>query len=324
MNNPIKIGVLGCANIAQRLVIPSILQTPNFELVAVASRNASKAADYAKRFNCEAIEGYENMVSRTDIDAVYIPLPIGMHEEWAIKCLESGKHVLSEKSLTINLASAKKMVAAARANNKLLLENFMFKYHSQHDFVFEHIKKGTIGEVRCIRSTFGFPPFRDKDNIRYQKQLGGGALLDAGAYTLKVSQMFLGNNLEVRGAYAKQDEALGVDLHGGALLANADGVISEAAWGFDNYYQCSYEVWGSKGKIIVERAYTAPPGFKPKIIIEQQDQKLEYLVAADNHFVKTLNYFYQSIQENKLEDNYSELLQQAQLMEAVAKAANIS
>ncbi|CAF3851232.1 unnamed protein product [Rotaria sp. Silwood1] len=104
-----NIGVLGCANIAMRSVIPAIKSITDFKLIAVASRAKEKAAEYAEKFQCEAIEGYDNLIERKDIDALYIPLPTGLHLEYVIKALESGKHVIAEKSLGMNYTEVETM-----------------------------------------------------------------------------------------------------------------------------------------------------------------------------------------------------------------------
>ena len=131
----IKIGVLGCASIAERSVIPAILSIPVFELIAVSSRSAEKANKFAQQFNCEAVVGYQNLLNRKDIDVIYIPLPTGLHEEWVLKTLAAGKHILIEKSVASNYFSAKKMVEMARKKGLLLMENFMFLHHQQHQLV---------------------------------------------------------------------------------------------------------------------------------------------------------------------------------------------
>ena len=124
------------------------------------------------------------------------------------------------------------------------------------------VEDGRIGSLRLLRASFGFPPL-DKDNFRYDPTLGGGVLIDAAAYMVKVSQFWLGGNLKVKAATLNYVN--GVDIHGGAYLTGENGEISEVAFGMDNFYQCNYELWGSEGKITADRAYTAPPGFKPKI-----------------------------------------------------------
>jgi len=318
--NQVNIGILGCAAIAERLVIPAINASDNFNLVAIASRSCKKAGSFASKFGCEAIEGYQNLVDRDDIDAVYIPLPIGLHQEWVISSLENGKHVLCEKSLAPDFSTVNSMVETARGQSLVLIENFMFAFHSQHQFVLDKLKSGEIGEIRCFRSSFGFPPFTD-DNIRYSKALGGGSLLDAGTYTVKATRLILGDEIEVTSAFLGHEAGKEVDIYGGASLVSGSGHISQIAFGFDNYYQCSYEIWGSKGKLISERAFTAGPDIMPKITIEKQNERHEYTLPRDNHFLNILGHFHESIQNRILEQNYSELLNQSRLLTQIQEYA---
>ena len=318
----IKVGVMGCAKIALRSVIPAIQSIDGFELVAIASRSQEKAAAAAQKFNCEAIEGYQNLLDRADIEMIYMPLPTGLHDEWMHKTLEAGKHILVEKSLASTEESAQKVVEKARKKCLLLMENFMFQYHSQHAFVKKMIADGLIGEVRLFRSSFGFPPLPN-DNFRYDKALGGGALLDAATYTIKASQLFLGYDLSVKAANLSQPEGSEVELYGGAYLSNPAGQIAEVGFGFDNFYQCNYEIWGSKGKITADRAFTPGATFKPKIILEQQDHYQEFHVKAENHFVNLLKAFLAILQEKSaakealFEAQYAEILHQSRLLEEV-------
>ena len=311
--NKLSIGVLGCANIAKRSVIPAIKSITEFELVVVASRTQAKAGEFASAFDCEAIEGYQNLLDRKDIDVIYMPLPTGLHEEWVIKALEAGKHILIEKSLAMSYDSAKRMVDLARQKGLLIMENFMFLYHGQHQFVKDLITKGEIGEVRCFRSSFGFPPL-DSENFRYNKALGGGALLDAAAYTVRASQLFLGNDIWVEGATLNNINTE-VDLFGGAYLKSSNGMFAEVAFGFDNFYQCNYEIWGSKGKIMAQRAFTPGAKFKPTITLEQQSEVFNYEIDAENHFVNILNEFKRCVLENDVETKYEEILNQSRLLQ---------
>ena len=309
----LTIGVLGCANIAKRSVIPAILTIPELELVAIASRTLAKANEFAHLFNCEAVEGYQNLLDEKDIDVIYMPLPTGLHEEWVLKALDAGKHVLIEKSLAMSYASAQLMVKKAREKGLLIMENFMFLYHGQHHFVKQLIADGKIGELRCFRSSFGFPPLAN-DNFRYNKTLGGGALLDAAAYTVRASQLFLGNELTVAASDLNYNNGT-VDIFGGAYLKSKTGTFSEVAFGFDNFYQCNYELWGSKGKITAQRAFTPTPDFKPTITLEIQGEVFNYEVNAENHFVNILNEFKRCIFDADLENKYLEILNQSRLLQ---------
>lgn len=312
----IKIGVIGCANVAERCMVPAIKAINEFDLVAIASRTKEKAKSFAEKFSCEAIEGYANLINRDDIDAVYIPLPTGLHEEWIINALNKGKHVLSEKSLTTDYTSAKKIINEAETRQLLVMEDFMFPYHRQHTFVEKLIRDGEIGDVHFFRSSFGFPP-RSKDDIRYNKKLGGGALLDTGGYVVKAAQLFLGPDLIFGGAFLKYDRQLNVDIYGGAILRNNKDQIAHVSFSFDNYYQCSYEIWGSKGKITAERAFTPPVNFGPKIILEKEGHKQEFVIAPDNHFVNILKEFYRAIQEKDFHRHWKDALLQASLLEQI-------
>jgi len=315
MKEQINIGVLGCANIAKRSVIPAIQSLPQYNLKAVSSRTAEKAKSFADIFQCEAIEGYENIVTRDDIDAIYLPLPTGIHEEWVIKCLENGKHLLVEKSFAQDYSSAQKMISIAKENNLLIMEDFMFLYHSQQKVIKDIYESGVIGELRCFRSSFGFPPLQ-KGNFRYDQALGGGSLLDSAAYTVKASQLFLGDSIQVRAARLNYEQEK-VDIFGGAFLSDDSGLIAEVAFGFDNFYQCNYELWGSKGKLIANKSFTPKANEKPSLKIEVHNKVENIQLAPDNHFVRILEAFHQNILSGDYQKHYDELLTQSKLLEQI-------
>lgn len=320
MKNKIRIGVLGCADIANRLVIPYMIQTGLYEIVAVASRSMEKAVEFSKKFNCEPIEGYQNLISRKDIDAIYIPLPTGMHYEWIINSLNSGKHVLSEKSLATDIDETSSIIALAREKKLCVFENFMFVFHSQFDFVKKQIDQDAIGDIRLLRSSFGFPPFSIDSNIRYKKELGGGALLDAGAYTTMAVHFLLGQNQQVLVSSLEKGN-WEVDFQGSAMFKNEAGIVSQVAFGFDNFYQNNIELWGSKGKMIIDRAFTAGPGFMPKVIIETQNNRTEYTLPADNHFQKLLNKFAECIHTNQYDFLFEQIICQSRLLTQIKTLA---
>ena len=181
---PLRVGVMGCSSFAQRAMIPALQECETTELICVSSRTAEKAIQVANKFGCDAVEGYESIVRRDDIDAIYMPLPTGMHEEWCTKALEAGKHLLVEKSFAMNKESAERMLDLARSQNRLVMENFQFQTHRQWKEIKSRMTSGELGDVHLVRSTFGFPPL-PLDNFRWNKELGGGALLDVGAYMTK-------------------------------------------------------------------------------------------------------------------------------------------
>lgn len=308
---------MGCAAIAKKSVIPAILALPeHFELVAVASRTPDKALEFAELFHCKAVTGYANLLQE-DIDAVYIPLPTGLHDEWINEALLSGKHVYAEKSIASSFTSAKMMVANAKNKNVALMEGYMFLYHTQHQKVKELIADGAIGEIRNFSGAFGFPPLAD-GNFRYDAEIGGGALYDAAGYPLRAVHFMMGTDYKVVASTLHNDAQTGTNLYGSAFLKNDSGIGAQIAFGFDHFYQCNYEIWGSKGKITAARAYTPAPDFKPEIILEQHGNTQVIQAESCNHFIGAMREFYELMMGNtSKETHYAAILLQSESQQLI-------
>ncbi|GLU50507.1 Gfo/Idh/MocA family protein [Nocardiopsis ansamitocini] len=287
---PVRLGVLGCADIAWRRTLPAVAATRSVELVAVASRDPDKADRFARRFDCEAVTGYARLLDRDDIDAVYLPLPVGLRHEWITSALLSGRHVLSEKPLTTGYASATELVALAERHGLVLAENFTFPHHSQHREVRALLAAGAIGRVHAFMSEFGVPA-REPDDIRNDLKLGGSALLDVGVYPLRAAQYFFGPDLRVEGAALRYDEHTGVDLGGSVLLAAPDGATAQLAFGFGMHYRNTYDHWGAQGALRLDRAFTPPETLAPVLEIQGPDGAGERVLKADHQFRNTLDAF---------------------------------
>lgn len=318
---PIRIGVMGCANIARRSVVPAIQAVPGLQLAGVASRSPEKGAAFAAQFGCPYLGDYTALLEHDDIDAIYMPLPTGLHLEWAGKALRAGKHVLVEKSLAASLSEAEALIDLARRHQLVMVENYMFTHHAQQDIV-QQLIHDHLGDIRLFRATFCFPPL-PSDNFRYDKSLGGGALLDAGGYPLKACQLFMGDHIEVLSACLNVDSA-GVDRWGGAMLAatcNGHRVPLHIAFGFDQFYQCSIDVLGQHGRVTTSRTFTAGPDVTPTALLEIPGQKKEITLPTDNHFVRLLELFCRHIHLREWEPPCVENLRQAHLQDRVRHMA---
>ena len=311
----IRVGILGCAAIARRSLIPAFVAHPAFELVAIGSRDPETARETAEANGCRATT-YDAVVAADDVDLVYCPLPTGLHHEWAAKALAAGKHVLCEKSLTCALAETEELVAVARARGRLLMESFQFRFHAQNLYVKDLLARGAVGPLRQVVVRFGIPPFPEgAKNIRYSRALGGGALLDNGAYTIKCATYLLGDDVRLLAA-VKGDapSALGgVDLTG-ALMLEAHGVPVQTAYGFDHFYQNGYEIWGKDGKITTTRAFTARADFDAPVVVETKAGR-EVKVFKDDHFARLLDYLAATVASGDYAREYDECLVQARLLE---------
>ena len=320
MSNVIKIGVIGCANIAHRHILPAICESSSFELIGIASRSKEKADSFASIFNTRPYYNYESLIE-SNIDAVYIPLPNGLHYEWIKKSLEKNLHVLVEKSLACNFNEVKDLNLLAKNKRLVLMENFQFRFHEQLKFIKKQIDQGYIGELKLLRSSFGFPPFNDKNNIRYQKTIGGGSLLDAGAYTIKVSQMFLGSEIYIDSASLYKPIDKEVDISGSALIKHKNhSLTAQIAFGFDHFYQNNLEIWGSKGKLTANRIFTAGPGIMAKVRIENSNGSDHVHSIKDHHFLNMLDHFSMLIDTKKgIDCEYYQNENQARLIDELFK-----
>jgi NDP-hexose-3-ketoreductase len=318
----IRVGIMGAAKIARRSVVPALLElSDRFELVAAASRDEAKARQFADEFACQPVTGYDELLARDDIDAVYMPLPTGLHAEWVGRAIAAGKHVYAEKSFASTADQTATLVAAAQARGVAVMEGYMFLYHRQQAVVADWLQQGLIGELRHFHGSFGFPPL-PADDFRYDEAVGGGVLMDAAGYPLRAALHLLGDQLSARGASLRRCPQRGTSLWGSAFLARPDGVGASIAFGFDNFYQCRYELWGSKGKLVAERAYTPGPNFAPRLTLETAGGLQETAVEPDNHFVGAWLAFQQAITDPaRRAEHYRQTLLQSRALQAIGELA---
>lgn len=322
----LKIGILGTANIAKKAVIPTLLDlSSHFEIVGVGGRNLQKTKEFCELFDIAAFKSYEELIQNPVVQAVYIPLPNSLHFEWVMKALDQGLHVMCEKSLGCSFEEVEIMTNKAREKKLLLMEHFQFRFHKQLEYIQNSMCE--IGEIRTIRTAFGIPPFGDENNIRYNKSLGGGALLDNGAYPVKIAQVLMSDSIKVETCHLN-NEQFDVDVWGNLSITDSKtGVCLQAAFGFDHIYSCNLEIIGSKGRIYTDRIYTAPPNHKPSIVLEKQIgyniEKEHVILPKDDHFKNIWMYFYDMITTKKsFESEYIQNLHQSRLIDQAKFTSN--
>lgn len=328
-----KIGVLCPSEIAYRRFMPALAKIPHFEFGGIAHASASewfgeateelisadksKAQNFVDNYGGKLFDSYDELLTSPEISAVYIPLPPALHFRWAKRALEAGKHVLLEKPFTTALSDTDELLEIAEEKGLAVHENYMFAYHTQLEWIKEKVSEGAIGDVRLIRIDFGFP-FRGANDFRYDKALGGGALLDCGGYTVKLAAMLLGETAQITASQLNSKEGFEVDIYGSATLTNADGLTAQVSFGMDNSYKCSLEIWGSTGTIFTNRILTAPEGFEPTVIIKQGNDEQSFTLPADDTFRKSIEFFGQCLDnENTRTAHYSEIRHQAELVEKI-------
>lgn len=250
-SQPLRIGILGCANIARQFT-RDVQPSAAVKIVAVASRNADTAAAFASAQGIARHHAsYEALLSDPEVDAVYIPLPNSLHAEWAIKAAEQGKHVLCEKPLALGRAEAQAMFDAARRNRVMLLEAYPWWFQPQTGELLALLQGGAIGELRSVQASFGFTVGNPQTNIRLKPELGGGALLDAGSYTLSLIRLVMGGAPQRVMADATWSES-GVDISLMATLHFADGRRAQLSCAMDTANHRRATIMGTQGTIETE------------------------------------------------------------------------
>nr|WP_062333272.1 Gfo/Idh/MocA family oxidoreductase [Herbidospora sakaeratensis] len=316
----LRMAVMGCADIAWRRTLPAMAGDPRVHVAAIASRDLERAERFAGRFGGVAVEGYAALLERTDLDAVYIPLPALLHAEWVERALRAGLHVLVEKPLTGTYAETARLVALARSRGLVLLENYMFLHHSQHGAVRDMVARGAVGELRGFAGAFTFPP-KPEGDIRYQRDVGGGAFLDFGGYPVRAALYFLGD-LQVVGAVFRHDPDLDVVTSGNVLLSTPHGVAAQLTFGMEHSYHNAYRLIGSTGQILLDRVFTPPETHNPVVRIERQDSREELVLPADHQFANVVAAFARAVLTGEdVTPQQEGSLRQARLIEEIRAAA---
>ena len=281
-------GILGCGSIAKGAIAPAIHWSKNGRLVAVASRDPSVAeANRAETGAARAYAPYEALLEDREVDAVYIGLPNGMHEAWALRAANAGKHVLCEKSLTLTLASARRVAEAFAARRLRLVEAFMYRHHPQWRVVDDLLPE--IGVIRALRSSL-MVHLRRPDH-RWSASLGGGALYDVTCYPVNAARFVLGKEPVAVEAVADLYGPDAVDRTTQVSLLFPDGVIASASGALDAGQDQSFVVVGSEGAIEVSRPFM--PGWAPTWVALRDrhggERRIE--VGGANHYLHQLEHF---------------------------------
>ncbi|MBI5650146.1 MAG: Gfo/Idh/MocA family oxidoreductase [Chloroflexi bacterium] len=291
-------GILSTAKIGMRSVIPAIQQSRNGIAVAIASRDGERARAAARDLGVpRAFGSYADLLESDEIDAVYIPLPNSMHREWTIRAAECGKHILCEKPFALNIAETDEMIAAARQHNVVLMEAFMYRFHPQYARVRAMLARGAIGDLQVIRAAFCFR-LDDLNNIRLQKNLGGGSLMDVGCYCVNQARLITGAEpraVQARAVFGAQSQ---VDEIFAGILHFPGDVIAHFDAGFRQAYREMLEIVGSQGRI--ELARPIKPGMTGGVgtitLTRADDTRETIQTEPANHYQLMCEHFAEVVQ----------------------------
>jgi xylose dehydrogenase (NAD/NADP) len=275
--NPLRLGVLGCADIAVSRVVPALRGSSQVVVQALASRDAAKAAQWAEKLAIPAASpSYAELLQRDDVEAVYVPLVNSLHCPWTLAALQAGKHVLCEKPLALSVKEARRMVETAASEKRVLMEGFMYRYHPRTRKAFELARGGELGELASIQSEFSyFLP--DSGGYLFDRERGGGALYDVGCYCIDLARAVTGDEpLEV---FATQNLSPGgVDLSFAGLMRFDGGVLSSFHVSMKEEPRFGYRLVGSRG--LVEAPWAFVSFGRETHLLLQKDEKAQTLTFA--------------------------------------------
>jgi predicted dehydrogenase len=247
---PLRIGVLGAASIAPLALIKPAKDNADVVVTAVAARDGARARAFAAKHGIAHVhESYQALVADPDLDAVYNPLPNGLHGKWTRAALAAGKHVLCEKPFTANAAEAREIADLAATSDRIVMEAFHYRYHPLALRTEQIIASGELGKLRRVEAALCFPLPMFSD-IRYNYSLAGGALMDAGCYAVHMARTFGGSTPEVVSAQAKLrdpqiDRAMTAELR---FAAGHTGRVRCSMWS-SRLLEISAHVVGDRGEL---------------------------------------------------------------------------
>lgn len=317
-------GVIGGANIAVEQVIPAMIKSEYVVVKAIASRNLNKAKKVAEQFNIPKWYGsYEDLLNDETIQAVYIPLPNHLHVEWAIKALQSGKHVLVEKPVALNAVEAQKLMDVAKEHPNLkLLEAYMYKFHPQWLKVKQLIQNGEIGKLKLIESSFSFFD-SSPTSIVNCKAFGGGSLMDIGCYPVSISRFLF--DAEPKRVIATQDihPDFQVDIQTSGLLEFEEGtsVFFSSIQLFDSQ---RVKLFGTKGTIALEIPFNPPYDHSTKIRVTKESGDEEIEIEKCNQYTLQADFFSKAILQNlELPKLFEDAVKNMTVIDAIKESAKL-
>ena len=281
MTDVVRIGILGAARISAASLIKPAGRGREAVVSAVAARDPLRAKEYAAKHKIPKVaEGYAELLADPEIDAIYNPLPNGLHGRWTIAALEAGKHVLCEKPFTANAEEAKQVADVAQRTGKVVMEAFHYRYHPVAQRMVEIVESGELGRLQVVEATFAFPLPKFSD-IRYQFDLAGGAMMDAGCYAVHMVRTLGGAiadgeptvvNAEAKLQKPNVDRAMRADLR---FPSGHTGRVRASMWS-SNVLNLSARAIGEHGELSVINPL-APQAWHRLSVRGKQGKRVEHL-----------------------------------------------
>ncbi|HON05668.1 MAG TPA: aldo/keto reductase [Candidatus Ratteibacteria bacterium] len=304
MSEKLSWGIIGTGNIAKTFA-NGVIRSKTGKLVAIASRDKTKAEKFAEDFNIPQAYGkYEDLLADSNVQAVYIATPHPMHAEWAIKAAEAKKHILCEKPLGINHAEAMAIIESAIENNVFLMEAFMYRCHPQTKKLIEILRENIIGDIKVIQATFSFQAQFNPKSRLFNNDLGGGGILDVGCYCTSMSRLIAGvacgkeiaEPIELKGCGHIGET--GVDEWAIGSIRFPQDIVAQISCGVAVAQENVVRIFGTKGYIFIPSPWVVSrEGGESNIIVQIYGEQSPRKIS-----IKTDNWLY-SIEADTVAEN---------------------
>jgi predicted dehydrogenase len=293
---PVRWGILGTAGIAESAFLPSLAEAGDGVPVVVGSRDGARASAWAAEHGVgRGVDGYERVVADPEVEAVYIPLPNGLHAEWTVAALEAGKAVFCEKPLCGTPEETERVLAAARASDGPLWEAFVFPFHEQVDRIMRLLGDGVIGEVREISSRFHFL-LDDPADVRLLAELSGGSIQDVGCYPIRLARLLFAAEPDLDGAIADAtwtEDGIDLELWGALRFPGGRRLVFSS--GFLSAYDTFTRVLGTEGELRITNPFHPKAGDTFTVVREADEQTHEAVPAAVRSFTPALRHVHRAL-----------------------------
>ncbi len=320
---PIRIGILGAASIVPMALTNPAKSVPDVQVLAIASRDLKRAYRFSRKYYIPRVhQTYSALLADHDIDAIYNPLPNSLHAEWTIKALKAGKHVLCEKPFASNAEEAEEMAGVASQTGLVLSEAFAYRYHPLTARIKQLIDSGALGKIKHLEAEFSFLLPSPK-NIRFQYELAGGALMDAGCYPVSLVRYLAGAEPQVEQAEARLYRPQ-VDSRMSANFSFEDGRTARVVCGMlsPKLFTSVLRVEGEAGSLHVVSPFQ--PHVFHRLTIKKSGNTIKERVPGENSYTLQLRAFVKAIRRGtKLNTDPADAVANMRVIDAIYEKAGL-
>ena len=321
---PLRIGVLGAAAIVPTALTNPAKSVSEVQVLAIASRDLKRAYQFSKKYYIPRVhQTYSALLADHDIDAIYNPLPNSLHAEWTIKALKAGKHVLCEKPFASNAAEAEEMARVAKETGRVLSEAFAYRYHPLTARIKQIITSGALGKIKHLEAEFSFL-LPSPNNIRYNYDLAGGALMDSGCYPVSLVRYLAGAEPQVERAEARLYRPQ-VDSKMSADLSFEDGRTARIVCGMlsPRLFRSILKVEGETGSLHVLSPFQ--PHVFHRLTIKKETGTIKERVPGENSYTLQLRAFVRAIRNGiKLNTDPTDAIGNMRVIDAIYEKAGLN